>query len=340
MRLGAAADAPPLPLLKGAVNASAAVAAGGGMRKEFHVEMIKLAGNFNFKIPFVAGAGALGKSAAAFSDEFDVVFDGASVGLQLTGLKYKGSSSSARASRTDCVPLRHTLLRIGDAFGGSAPLNAAPLAAAARRRLRPGLILVSANGRPLEAASARQAADAIRTGARPLTLRFRDASLFNESLEAAAAGDGEGLKQGVSTRVVQAADPRDDQSLAVRTMRRADACRACAGAARGDLLEIRYTARLAATGAVFDASGRGAPGRGGDATFYFVLGEQPRGQFPPGWDLGLLGMCVGEVREVAVPPALGYGARGAPRRGVPGGAALVYEVELVSVNSVALCNAE
>jgi FKBP-type peptidyl-prolyl cis-trans isomerase len=58
------------------------------------------------------------------------------------------------------------------------------------------------------------------------------------------------------------------------------------------------------------------------------------------WDVGLLGMCTGEAREVVVPPALAYGRAGLPRRGVPPNATLAYEVELVSVNSNFLCNVE
>ncbi|CAM9420178.1 unnamed protein product, partial [Choristocarpus tenellus] len=78
-------------------------------------------------------------------------------------------------------------------------------------------------------------------------------------------------------------------------------------------------------------------GRGGDKTIFFVLGKQPRGQFPLGWDLALLGMCVGERRLINVPPAMGYGMQGIAQRGIPPGATLVYDVQLVGINGVNMC---
>ncbi|GAB1296827.1 Peptidyl-prolyl cis-trans isomerase FKBP10 [Apodemus speciosus] len=47
-----------------------------------------------------------------------------------------------------------------------------------------------------------------------------------------------------------------------------------------------------------------------------------------GLDRGLQGMCVGERRQLIVPPHLAHGESGA--RGVPGSAVLLFEVELVS----------
>lgn len=81
-------------------------------------------------------------------------------------------------------------------------------------------------------------------------------------------------------------------------------------------------------------NGREVVGRGGDTTLFFVLGKQPKGQFPPGWDLLLTGMCVGETRVISVPPLLGYGAQGLPRRGVPPNATLLYDVKLVGINAI------
>ncbi|CAM9345970.1 unnamed protein product [Discosporangium mesarthrocarpum] len=84
-------------------------------------------------------------------------------------------------------------------------------------------------------------------------------------------------------------------------------------------------------------NGREVPGRGGDTTIFFVLGRQPKGQFPPGWDLSLVGMCVGEQRTVSIPPLVGYGASGMALRGVPAGATLLYNVKLIGVNGVNMC---
>jgi FK506-binding protein 2 len=135
--------------------------------------------------------------------------------------------------------------------------------------------------------------------------------------------------------------------LSVVTLSRSDSCPSCSGVHRGDLLELRYTGRLPDSGnTVFDgsaltasANGRNVAGRGGDVSVYFVLGQQPKGQFPPSFDLALVGMCVGEVRRVTVPPVLGYGRAGLPRRGIPPNAVLQYEVQLLSVNGNFLCSA-
>ena len=70
----------------------------------------------------------------------------------------------------------------------------------------------------------------------------------------------------------------------------------------GDDLSMHYAGTLAADGSQFDSSrDRGTP-------FSFALGQ---GNVIVGWDKGLVGMCVGEKRLLTIPPALGYGDRGA-----------------------------
>jgi FKBP-type peptidyl-prolyl cis-trans isomerase len=107
-----------------------------------------------------------------------------------------------------------------------------------------------------------------------------------------------------------------------------------------DLVEISYIGQVVETGAIFDGSavkinGEGIPGRGNDISLYFVLGKQPFGQFPPGWEVGMDGMCVGERRRLLIPPVLAYGSVGVPRRGIPPNATLQYDITLVSINGLA-----
>ena len=50
-----------------------------------------------------------------------------------------------------------------------------------------------------------------------------------------------------------------------------------------------------------------------------------------GYERGVPGMCEGETRTLTVPPHLGYGDRGVPNAGIPGGATLHFTVDLVSI---------
>ncbi|KAL8160598.1 hypothetical protein V2J09_002135 [Rumex salicifolius] len=90
---------------------------------------------------------------------------------------------------------------------------------------------------------------------------------------------------------------------------------------KGDRVKVHYRGQLT-DGTVFDSSfERGDP-------IEFVLGN---GQVIKGWDQGLLGMCVGEKRKLKIPAKLGYGEQGSPPT-IPGGATLIFDTELVSVN--------
>lgn len=100
-----------------------------------------------------------------------------------------------------------------------------------------------------------------------------------------------------------------------------------AEASAGAHVSVHYTGWLhdAAApdgrGAKFDSSkDRGDP-------FSFPLGA---GHVIRGWDEGVQGMKIGGTRVLLIPPALGYGARGAGGV-IPPNATLVFEVELLAV---------
>ncbi len=86
-------------------------------------------------------------------------------------------------------------------------------------------------------------------------------------------------------------------------------------------ISVHYEGKLT-DGTVFDASRpRGQP-------FSFILGT---GQVIKGWDLGVEGMAIGEIRRLTIPPELGYGSTGAGED-IPPNATLIFEVELLAVS--------
>lgn len=101
-----------------------------------------------------------------------------------------------------------------------------------------------------------------------------------------------------------------------------------AAATAGQTVTVHYS------GWLFDATAENNLGKKFDSSvdrgrpYSFPLGS---GRVIKGWDQGVEGMLIGEKRRLVIPPHLGYGARGAGNA-IPGGATLVFDVELLAVN--------
>jgi peptidylprolyl isomerase len=89
----------------------------------------------------------------------------------------------------------------------------------------------------------------------------------------------------------------------------------------GRTVDVHYVGVSWSSGEQFDASwDRGSP-------FSFGLGG---GQVIQGWDKGVAGMKVGGRRRLTIPPAMGYGTRGAGGVIAPN-ETLVFVVDLLGV---------
>ncbi len=96
-------------------------------------------------------------------------------------------------------------------------------------------------------------------------------------------------------------------------------------ATNGRTLTVNYT------GWLYDQNAAGNKGLQFDSSvgrqpFSFQLGA---GRVISGWDQGFVGMRVGGLRTLVIPASLAYGSSGTS--GIPPNAALVFDVELLSV---------
>ena len=96
----------------------------------------------------------------------------------------------------------------------------------------------------------------------------------------------------------------------------------------GQIVTVHYT------GWLYDENADDARGEKFDSSvdrdeyFKFSLGE---GRVIRGWDQGVAGMKVGEVRELTIAPEMAYGNRAIGDL-IPSGSTLVFEVELAGVS--------
>jgi FKBP-type peptidyl-prolyl cis-trans isomerase len=102
---------------------------------------------------------------------------------------------------------------------------------------------------------------------------------------------------------------------------------------KGPAITAGQTAVVHYTGWLYSESAADHKGKKFDSSrdrndpFSFQVGA---GEVIGGWDQGVVGMQAGGQRRLVIPPALGYGARGAGGV-IPPNATLLFDIELLSI---------
>lgn len=94
-----------------------------------------------------------------------------------------------------------------------------------------------------------------------------------------------------------------------------------AEAVNGNRVTVNYSGWLWNSGGIDNKGTRFDAGN-----FSYTVGQG----VIPGFSQGTVGMRVGGLRRVIIPPNLGYGAAGNPPT-IPGNQTLIFEIELVSI---------
>lgn len=189
------------------------------------------------------------------------------------------------------------------------------------KRLRSGMVL-------RDFSSAREVQKRLDQGPFPVRLVFYDLAAQGDAIAdlgtpIVSSQDALTLAQTTSTSISNNATKGDTYSKIIVQHTNCNL-----RSRRGDVLEIRYEARIdSPTGRIYDSS----EFRGTGQPYQMVLGS---GDMLPGVDLGLYEMCPGEIRVLQIPPPLAYGRKGNKLFRIPPDANLVWIVELISVNSV------
>ena len=194
-------------------------------------------------------------------------------------------------------------------------------------------------------------ASLVKEASRPVTLRFRDPSMFFEQLDSSKGKP----RRFISTSYLPA-NARDagavEQIITVQRLALPDAnsLERHRSVAYLDAVEFQYVAQLADTQIVdedylkddakidslpiVDSSAIHSPPGSSGKTIYYVVGQMsgPIGlQIPPGWDLTLRGMVKGEKRRIVLPYTVAYDRKGSKDGAIPPFATVIYTVKMVDI---------
>ena len=92
---------------------------------------------------------------------------------------------------------------------------------------------------------------------------------------------------------------------------------------QGQLVSVHYILSLSDGTVIQNSKDLGTP-------FQFTLGA---GDVIPGWEMGFVGMKVGGVRTITIPPELAYGANQVGP--IPPNSTLIFTIELIDAKDVA-----
>lgn len=134
-----------------------------------------------------------------------------------------------------------------------------------------------------------------------------------------------GSEVGEATSACQGGNLHSDASLGVGILEGDVACGKEESITVGDFVEVEFKAFRYDTCEAFDLTAK-------DETFSFQMGRQ---EVVKGWEVGLLGACVGQKRRLTVASGMGFGDEVAllhdGRTEIPPGTTLVYELVVVGV---------
>ncbi len=169
----------------------------------------------------------------------------------------------------------------------------------------------------------------IKSGPYPIVLQFYNLSegTLSSTDDGRTASAQEALESAQAQKAVATPTESDlygsrGAGLSTQTIRKPAAGTCTAKSQKGDVLEVKFEARIGGRGGIiYDSSEESGNG-------LYKLGK---GEVIAGVDLGTVDMCVGEVREIDIPSTLGYGAKGNPLYLIPPGSRLFWRVELISL---------
>jgi hypothetical protein len=262
------------------------------------------------------------------SDEFQYNFTEEALGIGLSEANYKG------------FPVTTVSKIVNEELLKTVP------------ELREGAVITTVNGVSVDGQPMKSIASSIQSAGRPVTVRFRDPSRFFQLLDSA----GEGKPQKIITTSYLPANARDagaaEQIVQIQRLALppADDPARLRSTKYLDAMEIQYVCQLSETQLVdlnnlndsynedsdiVDSSAARAPPGTSAKSIYYVLGQGsgPIGfKPPPGWDIALRGMVVGERRRIILPYTLGYERKGSKDGKIPPFATLIYTVKLLSIS--------